>query len=75
MMNPFKKMTNEGAIMIDIKEYNDLMLDRMLLNLLQAGDVDNWDYWDEARFPEEGETYEDYCDWCDEANILGDIEE
>lgn len=41
--------TTNKTVTLDIEEYINLVADRYMLDALEAGGVDNWDYYDDSR--------------------------
>ena len=49
----------QGNVTISRAEYLSLRLSAEKLAMLEAGGVDNWEWYGESLWPGEGETYED----------------
>ena len=74
--------TGKATIEVDVKKYNQMVLDCNKLNLLECGGVDNWEWYGESlcpddiddyteRFEIDGECYfgfEAYCQQMEQAN-------
>lgn len=49
----------DETITISKKEYFELRMDQIRLDMLDAGGVDNWDWYGESLNPAEGRSYDD----------------
>lgn len=51
---------SEGNITIRKQEYFNLRLSQEILDRLEAGGVDNWDWYSDSLNPDEGESLEEF---------------
>lgn len=64
-------MSLEGNVTISKEEYLRLLKSEEKLSLLEAGGVDNWDWYSESLFPDcdesgNGEDYDQACERLEE---------
>lgn len=64
-------MENDKDITITRQEYFELQCDSTKLAMLEAGGVDNWDWYGESLHPDEGPTILDQVDEL-KKSILGE---
>jgi len=62
-------MIMDGDVTISKDEYVRLLLRETELDMLEGGGVDNWDWYSDSLYPEEGDTFDDY-----EKQIMNHVE-